>query len=139
MNTDNPSGSVKAYPVPHHARLAALPTHFGRRMMIFENTVYDLMRDHCAEYQGGYWEFYELSNGGFYMAPQLGRLMVNVASNGYEGEMSADAAGITACLFACSLLSFRYDGDAAFAQHFHWLRDFALDHPEAEEILRACD
>ncbi|MFP3442889.1 antirestriction protein, partial [Pantoea sp. SIMBA_133] len=27
----------------------------------------------------------------------------------------------------------------AFAHHFHWLRDYALDHPEAGKILAAID
>jgi hypothetical protein len=52
--------------------------------------------------------------------------------------MSADAAGITACLFALSHLSFQIQHES-IASHFHTLRDFALDHAEASAILAAID
>jgi hypothetical protein len=42
-------------------------------------------------------DYYELSNGGFYMAPCLDKkLTMFVEGNGYEGILSADAAGIVA-------------------------------------------
>jgi Antirestriction protein len=52
--------------------------------------------------------------------------------------MYADAAGITVCLFAFSLLSFERQGEV-YSRHFHWLRDFALGHVEAAEIFAAID
>ena len=53
--------------------------------------------------------------------------------------MTADAAGITVCLFAFSHLSFEYLQTEVFARHFHWLRDFALGHAEARQIFAAID
>ena len=57
------------------------------------------------------------------------------------GEMSADALGITACLYAYSHLSFGQESQFTdtCAQHYHWLRDFALDHDGAGDIFRAVD
>ena len=52
--------------------------------------------------------------------------------------MSADAAGITACLFALSHLSFQIQHES-IAGHFHQLRDFALEHAEGSVILAAID
>jgi hypothetical protein len=52
--------------------------------------------------------------------------------------MSADAAGITACLFALSHLSFQTKNEK-IAEHYHLLRDFALEHAEASIILAAID
>ncbi len=63
---------------------------------------------------------------------------VVVDTNGFEGQMSADAAGITACLFALSHLSFQIQHES-IANHFHQLRDFALEHAEASVILAAID
>ena len=48
-------------------------------------------------------------------------------------------AGITVCLFTYSSLSFEYFGDEVFADHFHRLRDFALEHAEASAIFGAID
>ncbi len=93
------------------------------------------LNHHC---QGGCWQFYELSNGGFCMSPPQGTYELRIDGNGFAGRMSADAAGITVCLFAFSHLSFDYPIEL-FTQHFHWLRDFAAEHAEARVIFAAID
>jgi len=63
-----------------------------------------------------------------------------IADNGYEGSMSAEALGITACLYAYSNLSF---GDGSFGEkcsrNYHCLFEFAMQHPEAGAIRAAID
>jgi hypothetical protein len=88
-------------------------------------------------YHGGYWEFQELSNGGFYMAPHSDTVFHVNCENGFEGELSADALGITVCLYAYSLLSF--GDDEVCARQYHLLRDYLLEHPETGLILGAID
>lgn len=135
---DNTSVIV-ARTVPAHERLAVLPRHFGRHMLIVEQTIYGFMRRLAPEYTGGYWHYIELSNGGFYMAPaQEEPLRIMVDGNGFDDTMSAPAAGITVCLFALSHLSFRLEHES-ISTHFHTLRDFALTHAEASAILAAID
>jgi hypothetical protein len=134
-----PQTSVVAQRVDDSERMMALPRHFGQRLLVFEGAVYEFMRRFAADYDGAYWHFYELSNGGFYMAPDGGPFRLSVDTNGYEGEMSADAAGITVCLFACSHLSFRYSDDEVFSDRFHMLREFAAEHVEASAIFSAID
>lgn len=106
-----------------------------------EPTIFSLASRLSKEYQGGYWHFYTLSNGGFYMTPDDEISFTVVSDNGYRGTMSADAFGITVCLYAYSLLSFSDHKDVAemYSRHFHLLRDYMLDHPEARAILRAID
>ena len=131
---------VIAQRVEDSERLMTLPRHFGNRLLVLEGTVYDFMRRFAPDYRGGFWNFYELSTGGFYMAPEHeGSFRFAIDSNGYEGEMSADAAGITVCLCAYSHLSFRYANDDLFGAHFHNLREFAIHHAEASEIFAAID
>lgn len=105
-----------------------------------EPTVFSVA-DHLAEdYSGGYWQFYALGNGGFYMAPDVDHGYEVSCANGFEGTLSSDALGITACLYAYSQLSF---GEGRFAEvcaeQYHLLREHALDHPEAGAILAAID
>jgi Antirestriction protein len=108
-------------------------------MLDVESAVYTYMRQICPGYAGGYWRFLELSNGGCYLAPEVDVAFdLRVDGNGFKGAMSADAAGITACLFALSHLSFRISEDC-IADRFHLLRDFALSHREARAILAAID
>ena len=121
-------------------RLSFLPRHFGSRMLTFERWVYMQMSHLSEEYSGGYWDYYELSNGGCYIAP-TGTLSFTICieGNGYCGRFDAKGAGIVATLFALSLLSFRHPDFDRFAERFHQLRDFALERHDAREILAAID
>ena len=66
------------------------------------------------------------------MAPDYGSFKVSCA-NGYQGILSADAMGINCCLYAYSDLSF---SDDIYIDHYYWLRDYMLDHKEADELIR---
>ncbi len=138
------STTIAKRTIPESERMNALPHHFGMRlMMVAETAIFNTMHVLCSDYTGGFWEFFDLDNGGFYMAPRgptEKKVRIEVDTNGYEGEMSLDAAGIVVCLMAFSHLSFQYDGQTeAFAEHFHWLRAFATDHTEAGAIFAAID
>jgi hypothetical protein len=105
-----------------------------------EPTVFALAADLSADYLGGYWNFQTLSNGAFYMAPDSDGKFQVISPNGYDGFMSADAFGITVCLFAYSNLSFGAGEFAATcAEEYHLLRDYMMDHAEARAILAATD
>jgi hypothetical protein len=138
------STTIERRTIPERERPNALPRHFGVRfMMVAETAIFNTMHILCDDYTGGFWEFFDLDNGGFYMAPRgpaQKKVRIEVDTNGYGGEMSLDAAGIVACLMAFSHLSFQYDGKTdAFAEHYHWLREFAVDHAEAGAIFAAID
>src|SRR5690348_14714857 len=90
--TDAPREPVHARKVTDaKERLNCLPRHFGRHQLIVEDAVYAFMRHLCAEYDGGFWHYFELSNGGFYMAPDGEPMEILVPGNGFSGEMSAEA------------------------------------------------
>ncbi|MBL8345294.1 MAG: antirestriction protein [Rubrivivax sp.] len=145
---------VEARLVADSARLGFLPKHFGsRRYLKGENAVYNWMGALCPEYRGGYWEFLDLSNGSFYMRPTdcppracppgatsatlPHRMLVRVEGNGFEGDVSADAAGIIATLFALNYLV--CGGAEELTDKYYALREFALRHPESASILGAID
>lgn len=127
-------------------RLRFLPTYFGPsmlRMLRGETLVFDWMGRLCPVYQGGFWHFYTLSNGGFYMAPERSGLMqIEVDGNGFAGELSADAAGIIVTMFAlnqlCAELAGTADADALI-DRYHHLAAFAAEHAESALIYRAID
>lgn len=109
--------------------------------LLLEPCVYATATDLSSLYDGGYWLMYRLSNGAFYMHPESSGCFPVVAENGYAGSLSPQAFGITCCLYAYSRLSFlqQYDIAQVFSQHYHMLRDYMLEHPEAQQILRAID
>ena len=121
-----------------------LPKHVGRHMLYFENIVYASMERACADYSGGLWEFFDLSNGGFFMAPDReGKMNLEWRANYFEGTMTPEAAGIGVTLIALSLLGFQDqladDERENISAKFHQLRDFAANHQEAGTIFRFID
>ena len=127
--------------IKHSDRVAHTAALFGFHFPLHvEPTIYAFADRLSPDYHGGYWLFYALSNGAFYMAPDEDRMFQVTCENGFEGHLSADALGITACLYAYSHLSF---SGAAFAdicaQQYHWLREFALEHSEVGLIMGAID
>jgi hypothetical protein len=127
--------------VPESERMAAVDRHFGIAYVLkLEPAVFNITEGLAVAYTGGYWEFHELSNGGFYMAPRFDTEFLVNSDNGYEGKLSPNALGIAACLYAYSHLSFGGDGFAeTCARHFHLLREYALSHPERTVILAVID
>ena len=114
--------------------------HFGDNFPFrIEPFIYNMARSLSSDYQGGLWSMYELTNGGFYMSPDSDTPFHVVSQNGYEGNMSADAFGITTCLFAYSHLSFSEELADACGEQFHLLRDFALLQTEVRDIFAAID
>ena len=106
-----------------------------------EPAVYSITSNIASEYNGAYWVFYSLSNGGFYMAPFSDKDYQISCDNGFEGKLSADALGITACLYAYSHLSFTANPTFAdiCSNHYQWLREYMFEHVEASAILKAID
>lgn len=128
--------------IPVQQRLSHTEKLFGIHFpLALEPTIYSFAERLSEDYSGGYWEFYTLSNGGFYMTPHADEPFNVSSDNGYEGTLSEVAFGIVVCLYAYSHLSFSAKPQLAevCAQQFHWLRDYALDHPEAGAILAAID
>ena len=121
--------------VTHTARLLGVrfPLHL-------EPLVYATADHLSPDYTGGFWEFYRLSNDAFYMAPSTEDRFHVIAENGFEGDLSADAFGITTCLYAYSHLSFSgmLIADVC-ANQYHRLREYALEHPEAAAVMAAVD
>lgn len=121
--------------VQHTADLFGI--HFPMRL---EPCIYNTA-GMAEDYNGGYWEFYALSNGGFHMSPSTEQHFHLSCPNGYEVELSADALGIVCCLYAYSLLSFERIPvfSETCAEQYHLLREFMYGHAEAAAMLRAID
>ena len=128
-------------PVAEERRPTLLPELFGpSRMLVAENMVYAMMNSLSPlDYAGGHWDFYELGGRPLFMAPtSKARYRMACSGNGWQGDVSAEAAGIIATLFAFSHLSFHH-ADDQLVEGYARLYEFAGDHPEAAEIFQAID
>ncbi len=132
---------ITAELLPDALRMDIADGLFGMHFPLkLEPAIFGFAEQLSSEYNGGYWHFYALSNGGFYMAPDDDQHFHVSSANGWEGKLSADAFGIAVCLYAYSHLSFAEGnfGDIC-AQQYHWLRAFLLRHAEAAGVLAAID
>ncbi|UCQ27491.1 antirestriction protein [Edwardsiella tarda] len=137
--------ALTATPVPDEQRLSFWPQHFGSipQWIILEPTVFAWMDRFCTDYRGGIWQFYTLSNGGAFMAPEAGDdsnppwSLFNTM-NGNSAEMSREAAGIAVCLMAYSHHACRTECDA-MTEHYYRLRDYAINHAECSAIMHIID
>lgn len=127
--------------VSDEMRLQFWPEHFGKipQWMLLEPRAFAWMDRLCKAYNGGYWNYYTLSNGGAFIAPDSENswAMYNKL-NGNSSEMSSEAAGISVCLLNWSHHACR-TSSPAMSEHFYHLREFALSHPESSAIMHIID
>lgn len=140
MSEPELSNATPATVVPEERRMDFLPKLLSPTWLLRgENAIYDFMTQLSTDYGGGYWKFMERDGQPLYMAPDTDkRFRISWWGNGYEGKVSADAAGIIACLFTFSHLSMRF-GSEHLADAFERLRDYVFEHPESSAILSAID
>jgi hypothetical protein len=126
--------------VPGSGHFRSLRRHFDFYGIVLERQIGAHMHYLCENYAGGPWDFFQLGNGGCYLAPthqQTYHLVVG--GNGFDNTLDADTAGIVVTLFTLSHMSFRFPSVAVFAERFHQLRHFASEHPNRRIVLAAID
>ncbi|UAN51617.1 MULTISPECIES: antirestriction protein [unclassified Serratia (in: enterobacteria)] len=127
--------------VPGNQRSRFWPQHFGNipQWLVLEPRVFGWLDRFCADYHGGLWDFYTISNGGAFLVPDTDKEYVLFnALNGNGATVGQEAAGITACLMAYSHHACRTESEA-MTDHFYRLREYALHHPESRAIFALID
>ncbi len=128
---------------------SALPGHAGHGLVGFQlcglSVVYALAKKMMPEYEGGFWHFIRLPDGGGYMMPDGDRFHLVNGENWFDRTVSADAAGIilTSLVINRQLWLYHDSGDAGLT-HLYRMRDAQLwshieFHPECNAIYAALD
>jgi hypothetical protein len=123
--------AITATLVPEEARENFLYSKLNMAMMNFEAIAFSNADRFCEEYNCAYWDFYELSNGGFFMAPALQKETVAVSNdmNYYSGECSPHDLGVIATMMGLCYVAerSRIDRDIGYmeklAQYYYGLPD----------------
>lgn len=141
LDTSMTSQAITNTIVSESARMVTVDRLFGLGYVLkLEPAVFSIAEALASDYTGGYWEFHDLSNGGFYMAPRFDTEFTVSCENGFVGKLSPDSFGITVCLYAFSELSFSDDRLAhTCASQYHLLREYVSAHIEAQSIYKAID
>ncbi|WP_318366346.1 antirestriction protein [Enterobacter sp.] len=140
---DNRPGAITATVVSDEQRIFFWPQYFGAfpQWVLLEPRIFACLDRLCTDYSGGIWQFYTLSNGGAFMAPEDDddeKWRLFNCMNGNGAELSAQATGIAACLLEYSRHACRTDCDA-MTEHYYRLRDYALAHVECRAIMSIID
>lgn len=126
--------------IHNEARFGFTSALFGQRACLEgEIAVFQWMRQLCTAYNGGFWRFYRLSNGGLFMAPSANEPMhLTWPMNWSDEHVSCQAAGIVVTLFALSQMM-QSHSDELLTENYQLLREYLVEHPEAGAMLRLID
>jgi hypothetical protein len=136
---------VKSEVTDKNERTQFLPKHLPSCFSIFESSVYHWLDRYAKNYHGGYYHFYTLGNGGFFIAPDQGYYLDEFQNGFGGGDACAEACGVIACLYVLNSLSFHFHEKDDEAQlklvidYYYQLRDYAISHEESGIILQAID
>ena len=148
VDVNTPIPDAEAIPIHKthcsiHQRMDFLPQYIGNAHIEFQNRIYFFAQQFIEGYDGGYWEFYHLSNGGFLMEWDNSNNITINSPNGSHAEVDTETASIILNLMVLSELSFTLLVDTDILDKvvhcFHALREFALNHPNSATILKLID
>ena len=93
------------------ARLQFLPKHFGKHHLEAARNLHFYLEKFCNDSSKAKdWRFYELSNGGFYLAPGVDEvLLLDIPRNHLKKYLSADVVGIICTLYTLDALRARQE------------------------------
>lgn len=98
---------IKDSVVAREEMMTSIINHFGEVATMVEHNVFSWMNFLSKDYDGGMWDYHELSNGGFYMPPPAGMYKVHQKGNMFCEVISAQLAGIIATYFSLYSLASR--------------------------------
>ena len=136
---------IAARYISENARMNFMPAAFRGAFFSADHFIQSFLNRYAKDYQGGYWEYLQASNGAFFMeAPQPLWLSL---PNYFEGECSAREVGIIVCLYAYSYFcGLAYEEGKAelnetMANRYHLLREYVntLENESQNRIYRAID
>ncbi|MCX3191915.1 antirestriction protein ArdB [Escherichia coli] len=136
---------ITARYISENSRMNFMPAAFRGAFFSADHFIQSFLNRYAKDYQGGYWEYLQASNGAFFMeAPQPLWLSL---PNYFEGECSAREVGIIVCLYAYSYFcGLAYEEGKAelnetMANRYHLLREYVntLENESQNRIYRAID
>ncbi|EAB3464486.1 TPA: antirestriction protein ArdB [Escherichia coli] len=136
---------ITARYISENARMNFMPAAFHDAFFSADHFIQSFLNRYAKDYQGGYWEYLQASNGAFFMeAPQPLWLSL---PNYFEDECSPREVGIIVCLYAYSYFcGLAYEEGKAelnetMANRYHLLREYVntLENESQNRIYRAID
>ena len=133
---------IKDSIVAREAMMTSIINHFGEVAPMVEHNVFSWMNFLSEDYDGGMWDYHELSNGGFYMTPPAGMYKVHQKGNMFCEVISVQLSGVIATYFSLYSLSLRdYEDAELYYKYICLLNEYIdqLDPKSRKLVLSALD
>ncbi|HFC7422706.1 TPA: antirestriction protein [Neisseria meningitidis] len=119
-------------------RMDFLPSRLGNATHLFESRLFSWAEQTAKNYDGGYWDFVELSNGGFYCRPEDDKIYHCENIAGKTADVKNDVIGLFATCAALADISWHVKDDRIL-QYYEAVRAFIALHPEHRTLWRLMD
>jgi len=112
--------------VPVRSRMGFFPSVSKRSYIHIENTLYYLAEKYSADYNGGYWEFYEAKKTGVRF-PVMDKALCNVVNpeNYFSEKMEGWSYSLALWLLLLSNLSYK---EEQLGEQYHALREWLISY-----------
>lgn len=137
--------SIHAEVVKQHDRMYFLPRHLNTTFIEFEHYLYHFADKLVEGYDGGYWDLYDIDNGGFFAGLSEDKTFKVSSLNGYSCELSGKYTGLFLTMMALSLLFEKYEEKESvlskLVEKYYFNRDYisALDREICGKLFNLLD
>lgn len=124
------------------ARMEIFPKHCGHKFGEIENLIYTIADRFSKDYNGGFWEFVELSNNGFYIKPSAEKNYNIINHFGTENSGNNRFFGIYVTLTALEYKLHNTENADEFDllnEKFNALYDLIYQDENAKEFFKLLD
>ena len=119
-------------------RMDFLPARLGNATHLFESHLFSWAEQTAENYNGGFWDFVELSNGGFYCRPADHKIYHCKNIAGETADVENDVIGLFATCAALADISWHV-ADDRILQNYEAVRAFIALHRECRTLWRLMD
>lgn len=132
------------------ARGKFLVNHFGRHFMRADNMMFNFSKRHLVGFEGAYWHFYELDNGGFLIVPDFkDQMKLVIPSNYTDMQVDAETYGTILTLYVINMcISLEYPPGSrgkntklqeTLIDKMDFVKDYAATLEHSQKVFSAID
>lgn len=130
------AASITTTLVPPIHRDTFLSHHFDLHAKLFERRLHAEMKTLCPDFESGYWNYINLSNGGCYLVPTTQpSYRIKFRFTRTPEEFDADTTGILATLFTLRSLHRQFPHLERYSNRRRWLMAYASEIPVTQLMI----
>ncbi|KAA1195463.1 antirestriction protein [Photorhabdus heterorhabditis] len=112
----------------HFDRRKFLSEHLKELFVVGNTYIYSWMDENAEGYLGGFWEIFELSNGGFFIAPPDGYVVS--LKNKFKGYLNSEQCGIAVTFYTLKYFQnlAKWKNDELLYEHYSMMKNCLFEY-----------